>query len=116
VSKPEWFSVVEALTPDTLTNKAQCRSPAKFSITGEVTRFYPGLHFDWYALCEPSNRTPDSGLIIDYVFDGKAPPYIPTAVTNPLQGYGKSKRDGEVEVLKAGEEGASVVVLRVPVL
>jgi S-adenosylmethionine synthetase len=52
----------------------------------------------------------------DYVFDGTAPPYTPTAVTNPLQVYGKMKRDGEVEVLKAGIDGASVVVLRVPVL
>jgi S-adenosylmethionine synthetase len=58
----------------------------------------------------------NSGFISDYVFDGKAPPYTPTALTNPLQAYGKSKRDGEVEVLKAGEQGASVVVLRVPIL
>lgn len=52
----------------------------------------------------------------DYVFDGKTPPYAPTAVTNPLQAYGKTKRDGELEVLKAGKDDASVVVLRVPVL
>jgi len=52
----------------------------------------------------------------DYVFDGKAPPYTPHSATNPLQEYGRTKRDGELEVLKAGENETSVVVLRVPVL
>jgi S-adenosylmethionine synthetase len=50
------------------------------------------------------------------VFDGTTPPYAPSAVTNPLQAYGKSKREGETVVLNASEDGASVVVLRVPVL
>lgn len=54
--------------------------------------------------------------ITDYVFDGTTPPYAPSAVTNPLQAYGKSKRDGEIVVLNASEDGASVAVLRVPVL
>jgi hypothetical protein len=63
-----------------------------------------------------SDHTSCSGSSVDYVFDGTAPPYTPAAVTNPLQVYGKMKRDGEVEVLKTGKDGASVVVLRVPVL
>ncbi|KII87630.1 hypothetical protein PLICRDRAFT_42137 [Plicaturopsis crispa FD-325 SS-3] len=50
----------------------------------------------------------------DYVFDGTSPPYVPSAVTNPLQLYGRTKRAGEVGVL--GVEGARAVVLRVPVL
>ncbi|KAF9482331.1 NAD(P)-binding protein [Pholiota conissans] len=50
----------------------------------------------------------------DYVFDGTSPPYTPTSLTNPLQLYGKSKRDGELAVLCV--DGAQVVVLRVPVL
>jgi S-adenosylmethionine synthetase len=50
----------------------------------------------------------------DYVFDGKAPPYTPSSPTNPLQTYGQSKLDGEVSALSV--DGASVVVLRVPVL
>ena len=48
----------------------------------------------------------------DYVFDGKNPPYKPDAATNPLNTYGKTKRDGELAVLKYQQAG----VLRVPVL
>ncbi|KAA1472560.1 NAD-P-binding protein, partial [Dentipellis sp. KUC8613] len=50
----------------------------------------------------------------DYVFDGTSPPYVPSARTNPLNIYGRTKRDGELAVL--GVEGARGVVLRVPVL
>ncbi|KIM47045.1 hypothetical protein M413DRAFT_16545 [Hebeloma cylindrosporum] len=50
----------------------------------------------------------------DYVFDGTSPPYTPSSATNPLQLYGKSKRDGEIAVL--GVDGAKVIILRVPVL
>lgn len=48
----------------------------------------------------------------DYVFDGKSPPYKPEAPTNPLNTYGESKRDGELETLKYSEHA----VLRVPIL
>ncbi|GAW08713.1 NAD dependent epimerase dehydratase [Lentinula edodes] len=50
----------------------------------------------------------------DYVFDGNSPPYTPSAKTNPLQLYGRTKRDGEEVVLSVN--GAKVIVLRVPVL
>ncbi|TFK38122.1 hypothetical protein BDQ12DRAFT_684002 [Crucibulum laeve] len=50
----------------------------------------------------------------DYVFDGRSPPYTPSSITNPLQLYGRTKRDGELAVL--GVDGADVIVLRVPVL
>jgi len=50
----------------------------------------------------------------DYVFDGTSPPYTPSSITNPINLYGKSKRDGEVAVLAV--DGAKVIVLRVPVL
>ncbi|KAH7873716.1 uncharacterized protein C8R40DRAFT_1111459 [Lentinula edodes] len=50
----------------------------------------------------------------DYVFDGNSPPYTPSAKTNPLQLYGRTKRDGEEAVLSVN--GAKVIVLRVPVL
>ena len=48
----------------------------------------------------------------DYVFDGKSPPYLPNAPTNPINAYGISKRDGEVAVLKY----PGLAVLRVPIL
>jgi len=50
----------------------------------------------------------------DYVFDGTAPPYSPSSPTNPLQLYGRTKRDGELAVLAA--VGAKSIILRVPVL
>ncbi|KAL4071413.1 hypothetical protein V8B97DRAFT_1963269 [Scleroderma yunnanense] len=50
----------------------------------------------------------------DYVFDGTSPPYHPSSEPNPLQLYGRTKRHGEVAVL--AEDGAKVVILRVPVL
>ncbi|TFK49153.1 NAD(P)-binding protein [Heliocybe sulcata] len=50
----------------------------------------------------------------DYVFDGTSPPYTPASRTNPLNLYGRTKRDGEIAVL--GVQGATAVVLRVPVL
>ena len=49
----------------------------------------------------------------DYVFDGVTPPYQPGALTNPLNCYGRSKRDGELAVWA---ETADACVLRVPIL
>ncbi|MGE5111830.1 MAG: dTDP-4-dehydrorhamnose reductase [Acidobacteriaceae bacterium] len=37
----------------------------------------------------------------DYVFDGKAGPYSEESETNPINVYGKSKREGEVAVANA---------------
>ena len=49
----------------------------------------------------------------DYVFDGVTPPYTPEAPTNPLNLYGRSKRDGELAVWA---ETSDACVLRVPLL
>ena len=49
----------------------------------------------------------------DYVFDGLTPPYQADAPTNPLNLYGRSKRDGELAVWA---ETSDAGVLRVPVL
>lgn len=47
----------------------------------------------------------------DFVFDGKSSvPYKPDAATNSLSVYGKTKRDGELAVLK--ERSDSAVVIR----
>ncbi|KAJ7598993.1 hypothetical protein C8J56DRAFT_915607 [Mycena floridula] len=50
----------------------------------------------------------------DYVFDGENAPYLTSSKTNPLQLYGKTKRDGEEAVLSS--DGTKAIVLRVPVL
>ncbi len=49
----------------------------------------------------------------DYVFDGTSPPYRPEDPTNPLNTYGRSKRDGE-RALR--ETGCDYRILRVPIL
>lgn len=52
--------------------------------------------------------------MLDYVFDGTSPPYGPASHPNPLQLYGKSKRDGETAI--SSVTGAKAVIIRVPVL
>ncbi|CCL99566.1 uncharacterized protein FIBRA_01584 [Fibroporia radiculosa] len=77
------------------------------------TRFKP----DWVIHCA-AERRPDVAErdpeATHYVFDGTSPPYTPSAVTNPVNLYGTTKRDGELAVL--GVVGSKSIVLRVPVL
>ncbi|KAI9293984.1 NAD(P)-binding protein [Neoconidiobolus thromboides FSU 785] len=49
----------------------------------------------------------------NYVFDGKNPPYLPSAQPNPLNFYGKSKYEGEKAVVKINPQS---IVVRVPIL
>ncbi|KAL0994679.1 hypothetical protein UPYG_G00125740 [Umbra pygmaea] len=49
----------------------------------------------------------------DYVFDGRNPPYGEDDAPNPLNVYGKSKLEGEREVLR---QNPGAAVLRVPIL
>lgn len=49
----------------------------------------------------------------DYVFDGTHPPYTEDSPPNPLNGYGKSKREGELAVLSTCSKFA---ILRIPIL
>jgi S-adenosylmethionine synthetase len=44
------------------------------------------------------------------------PPYEVDDEPDPLQMYGRQKRDGEVAVLKERERGGRITVLRVPLL
>ena len=44
------------------------------------------------------------------------PPYEVDDTPEPLQMYGRQKREGELAVLKEREKGAKTTVLRVPLL
>ena len=50
----------------------------------------------------------------DYVFDGTNPPYFPDSPIHPVNGYGRSKADGETVAREAAPEQTGI--LRVPVL
>ncbi|XP_035222036.1 methionine adenosyltransferase 2 subunit beta-like [Stegodyphus dumicola] len=49
----------------------------------------------------------------DYVFDGKRPPYKENDEPNPLNQYGKTKLEGEKEVMNVKPDSC---ILRIPVL
>ncbi|KAF9581086.1 Methionine adenosyltransferase 2 subunit beta [Lunasporangiospora selenospora] len=65
-----------------------------------------------------ADLTNDRGILLiyistDYVFDGTSPPYDVRDKPNPLNAYGLSKYEGEVEVKKFN---SSAILLRVPIL
>jgi len=75
-------------------------------------RVHAHLHIHWWDISR--SRPICADLSSDYVFDGTFPPYETDSQTNPLQLYGKSKRDGESAV--SSVSGAKTTILRVPVL
>ncbi|KAF9114839.1 hypothetical protein BGX27_009676 [Mortierella sp. AM989] len=65
-----------------------------------------------------ADLTNDRGILLiyistDYVFDGTSPPYDVRDKANPLNIYGQTKYDGELEVKKFN---SSAIILRVPIL
>ncbi|KAF9356770.1 hypothetical protein BGX26_004790 [Mortierella sp. AD094] len=65
-----------------------------------------------------ADLTNDRGILLiyistDYVFDGTSPPYDVRDKANPLNTYGQTKYDGELEVKKLNSSG---IILRVPIL
>ncbi|KAG0348951.1 hypothetical protein BG004_003434 [Podila humilis] len=65
-----------------------------------------------------ADLTNDRGILLiyistDYVFDGTSPPYDVRDKANPLNLYGQTKYDGELEIKKAN---AAAIILRVPIL
>lgn len=94
---------------------AECRSSCPSCSTVQNPEIYTDLHIHWFVVTIVSLLLQlHIDRSVDYVFDGSHPPYTPSALTNPLNLYGRTKRDGELAVLDV--TGAKTVVLRVPVL
>ncbi|KAF9297733.1 hypothetical protein BGZ74_009673 [Mortierella antarctica] len=82
---------------------------------------------DWHAMAKKLNvqvpglladLTNDRGILLiyistDYVFDGTNPPYDVRDKANPLNLYGQTKYDGELEIKKMNP---AAIILRVPIL
>ncbi|KAG0210820.1 hypothetical protein BGX28_008956 [Mortierella sp. GBA30] len=65
-----------------------------------------------------ADLTNDRGILLiyistDYVFDGTSPPYDVRDKAKPLNLYGQTKYDGELEIKKANP---AAIILRVPIL
>ncbi|KAF9335484.1 hypothetical protein BG006_011413 [Podila minutissima] len=65
-----------------------------------------------------ADLTNDRGILLiyistDYVFDGTNPPYDVRDKANPLNLYGQTKYDGELEIKKMNP---AAIILRVPIL
>ncbi|KAF9407519.1 hypothetical protein BGZ94_002665 [Podila epigama] len=65
-----------------------------------------------------ADLTNDRGILLiyistDYVFDGTKPPYDVRDKANPLNLYGQTKYDGELEIKKFNP---AAIILRVPIL
>lgn len=104
---------LEDSQPDVILNLAAERRPDVVEANPETSRalnaVVPGF------LAEAGQR---SGawllhLSTDYVFDGTAAPYKPSAPTSPLNEYGRNKSDAEVAVRQAVTDA---IILRVPIL
>lgn len=68
----------------------------------DVVRYGSNVFFPTKVLFNPF---PTAGIFLiyistDYVFDGRNPPYGENDAPNPLNLYGKSKLEGEREILR----------------
>lgn len=78
----------------TAVDRAEAEPEAAFAVNTQGAR--------WIALACARRRIPLIHVSTDYVFDGtKASPYLEGDATGPLGIYGRSKRDGELEVAAA---------------
>jgi len=104
---------VEHVRPDVVVHAAAERRPDVSERDPEATR---RLNVDATAVLARAAHDAGATFVYvstDYVFDGTAPPYRPGDATNPLNAYGRSKRDGELATLAAHP---SACVLRLPIL
>ncbi len=104
--------IVESFKPDVILHAAaerridQCeKDPLARKLNVDVTRHLARLakkHGAWLLF-----------ISTDYLFDGRAPPYSESSPLNPLNEYGRQKRDAG---MAAREEDWGCGVLRVPLL
>lgn len=106
-------SALRAWRPDLILHLAAERRPDVVETDPEATR---RLNVDVPGRLAAWCRHAGAWLIhlsTDYVFDGSAPPYAPSAATRPLNAYGRDKRDAEEAVRRQAPDAA---ILRVPIL
>ncbi len=104
---------VDEAKPDVIVHSAAERRPDICENEPELTR---ELNVEATRTLAAAARDAGAWIVYlstDYVFDGTAPPYRPGDETNPLNRYGRSKRDGENAVI---DTTAAAAVLRVPIL
>ncbi|KAI0342187.1 NAD-P-binding protein [Trametopsis cervina] len=106
--------VFEGFKPDWVIHCAAERRPDVAEKNPEATQKLNADLPAYLASLSKPNKFTLVYISTDYVFDGTSPPYTPSSPTNPLNLYGRTKRDGEQAVLQV--TGTAVIVLRVPVL
>jgi dTDP-4-dehydrorhamnose reductase len=104
---------LDARQPNVILHCAAERRPDRSESAPEETRRLNVDATARLARWAAANRAWLVFLSTDYVFDGVTPPYATDARTNPLNQYGRSKRDGELAVWA---ETSDAAVLRVPIL
>ncbi|XP_054721724.1 methionine adenosyltransferase 2 subunit beta-like [Uloborus diversus] len=105
--------IIQQFKPDVIVHSAAQRSPDRVEKEYDDAR---KLNVDCSKKLAEFARAHDAAFIYistDYVFDGKDPPYSENADPNPLNLYGKTKLEGEREVMKINPDSC---VLRIPVI
>jgi len=106
-------AIVKEVKPDVIIHCVAERRPDKVDADLEKARL---LNVTVTDNLSKISRENDSWIIFistDYVFDGKHPPYAPNAETNPLNAYGKMKREAELVLWKNQSDAG---IIRVPML
>jgi len=106
-------TIVKEVKPDVIIHCMAERRPDKVDADPEKASLLNVTVTDQLSKISSENGSWFIFISTDYVFDGKHPPYATNAETNPVNSYGKLKRDAELVVWKNQSDAG---VLRVPVL
>jgi len=106
-------SQLTRLAPDVIVHSAACRFPNQVDGDPDNARRVNVQSTGLIASLAAELKSHLVYISTDYVFDGENPPFKSDSPTNPINLYGQTKRDGEVETLK---HCPGAMVLRVPVL